>query len=91
MAPASRWAAPFVTPLAGQLPEDHPNAERLNALAGCFSLVEPLDLALVPERSMLREFLGGAVARSDALEYNETTGKNVPARGVPEKERGVWI
>ena len=26
--------APFVTPLAGELPENHPNAERLNALAG---------------------------------------------------------
>ena len=50
--------APFVTPLAGELPENHPNAERLNALAGCFSLVEPLSLDLVPEHSMLREFLG---------------------------------
>ena len=50
--------APFVTPLAGELPEDHPNAERLNALAGCFALVEPLSLDLMPERSMLREFLG---------------------------------
>ena len=50
--------APFVTPLAGELPEDHPNAERLNALAGCFSLVDPLSLDLVPENSMLREFLG---------------------------------
>ena len=49
---------PLLSPLAGELPENHPNAERLNALAGCFSLVEPLSLDLVPEHSMLREFLG---------------------------------
>ena len=50
--------APFVTQLAGKLPDHHPKAERLNALAGNFALVTPMDFALMPENSMLHEFLG---------------------------------
>lgn len=50
--------APFMAPLAGSLPPEHPLCERLNSLAGNFALVDPLDEALVPKTSMLREFLG---------------------------------
>ena len=50
--------AHFVVPLAGQLPVTHPGCERLNELAGHFALVNPLPLELMPEHSMLREFLG---------------------------------
>lgn len=50
--------APFVTQLAGKLPDHHPKSERLNALAGSFALVTPMDFKLMPENSMLHEFLG---------------------------------
>lgn len=50
--------ASFVAPLAGKLPEDHPQCERLNSLAGRFALVNELPDAIVPESSMLREFFG---------------------------------
>lgn len=50
--------AAFMAPLAGQLPEEHPQCEQLNALAGRFALVDTLSEALVPQNSMLREFLG---------------------------------
>lgn len=50
--------APFITSLAGNLPENHPDAERLNELAGHFALVETLPMDLVPPNSMLREFFG---------------------------------
>ncbi|MDD2993940.1 MAG: nucleoside kinase, partial [Pygmaiobacter sp.] len=50
--------APLVTPLTRELPEGSHYAERLYELAGTFSQCRPLDAALVPETSMLREFLG---------------------------------
>ena len=50
--------APFMAPLAGSLPEAHPQCEQLNSLAGRFALADPIPEALVPENSMLREFLG---------------------------------
>lgn len=50
--------APFVASLAGSLPPEHPLCETLNSLAGRFALVDALDESLVPENSMLREFLG---------------------------------
>lgn len=50
--------APSMEQLAGTLPDDHPQCERLNSLAGRFALVEPLPEEIVPENSMLREFLG---------------------------------
>ena len=50
--------APFMAPLAGSLPETHPQCEQLNSLAGRFALADPIPEALVPENSMLREFLG---------------------------------
>ena len=50
--------ASFMAPLAGRLPDDHPDCERLNSLAGRFALVDEISEELVPERSMLREFLG---------------------------------
>ena len=50
--------ASFMKPLAGRLPDDHPDCERLNSLAGHFALVDTLSDELVPENSMLREFLG---------------------------------
>ena len=50
--------APSVTALTGQLPENSPYAERLYELAGAFSLCEPLDDSMIPESSMLQEFLG---------------------------------
>ena len=50
--------APFISQLAGSLPEGHPQAEQLNELAGWFSMVAPIDLSEMPENSMLREFLG---------------------------------
>ena len=50
--------APFAASLAGSLPDDHPLCETLNSLAGRFALVDALDEALVPQSSMLREFLG---------------------------------
>ncbi len=52
--------APFVTPLAGALPDDHPCCERLNDLAGRFALCDPLPAELIPANSMLREFIGEA-------------------------------
>ncbi len=50
--------ASFVAPLAGSLPDDHPECEQLNSLAGRFGLVDALPESLVPKTSMLREFLG---------------------------------
>lgn len=50
--------APFMAPLAGSLPESHAQCEQLNSLAGRFALVDPVPEAMVPENSMLREFLG---------------------------------
>ena len=50
--------APFMAPLAGSLPPEHPLCETLNSLAGRFALVDALDETLVPAGSMLREFLG---------------------------------
>ena len=50
--------APSVTALTRQLPESSPHAERLYELAGAFSLCEPLEDSLIPESSMLQEFLG---------------------------------
>lgn len=47
-----------IAPLAGKLPDDSPQAEMLNSLAGRFALCDPLSLDLVPADSMLREFLG---------------------------------
>ena len=44
--------------VAGSLPPEHPLCETLNSLAGRFALVDALDESLVPENSMLREFLG---------------------------------
>lgn len=49
---------PFMAPLAGSLPETHPQCEQLNSLAGRFALADPIPEELVPENSMLREFLG---------------------------------
>ena len=50
--------APLITPLTRELPEGSHYAERLYELAGTFSQCRPLDASLVPETSMLREFLG---------------------------------
>ena len=50
--------APFISSLAGRLDPDDPLCEQLNSLAGRFALATPLDEGLVPEDSMLREFLG---------------------------------
>lgn len=47
-----------VAPVAGRLPEGSPCAEMLNSLAGRFALCRPLPIELVPQNSMLREFLG---------------------------------
>ena len=46
-----------ITPLAGKL-EGRPGAERLNELAGIFSLCRQMPVEWVPADSMLREFLG---------------------------------
>lgn len=50
--------APEIIALARTLPENSPYAERLFELVGMYSLCEPIDLALIPKGSMLREFLG---------------------------------
>lgn len=50
--------APFITPLAGALPESAPGCEQLNDLAGRFALCDPLPAELIPKTSMLREFIG---------------------------------
>ncbi len=50
--------ADFVAPLAGSLPDNHPQCEKLNTLAGHFALVDRIPEEMVPESSMLREFLG---------------------------------
>lgn len=50
--------APFITPLAGALPDSNPSSEKLNELVGRFSLFDPIPAELIPSTSMLREFIG---------------------------------
>ena len=45
-----------IAPLAGKLPSSSPCCEKLNDLAGRYSLCSPLPLEMVPQNSMLREF-----------------------------------
>ena len=50
--------APFVAELRGTLAPDSPYADRLEELCGRFALCRPVDCALMPRDSMLREFIG---------------------------------
>jgi len=52
---------PFIGHLLGSVPETTRNYPLLREALRCFSAYPPVDLALVPKDSILREFLGGSV------------------------------
>ena len=53
--------APFVLPLLKALPADCPCRDEVDAMIAGFGRLLPLDSALVPADSLIREFLGGGV------------------------------
>lgn len=53
--------ANFAKPLLAEVPPDNPRARELLALIGAFERFVPIDPALVPPDSLVREFIGGSI------------------------------
>ena len=54
----------YALPLFSSVPEDNDRREELEALSAAFEYFEPIDPALVPRSSLLREFIGGGSYQS---------------------------
>ena len=54
----------FALPMFSSVPEDNPRHSELMELSAAFEHFEPIDPALVPKSSLLREFIGGGSYQS---------------------------
>ena len=54
----------YALPLFSSVPEENPRREELETLSAAFEYFEPIDPALVPKSSLLREFIGGGSYQS---------------------------